>query len=163
MKQTLKEKLDFNKSRDKLISFLDSRDDPVMVLGTSANNRVITREVLIINNDLDLYFFTWKYSRKTEQIKINNNVSLCKDKIEIEGKAEILGLLTMKENERILEMIRKIHPDSIDRWKSRPNMILIQIKPVFACIDGYIENDYSYLEYINLMKKESYRLKWADY
>lgn len=163
MEQTFKENLDFNKSRDKLISLLDNRDDHVMVLGTSANNKIITRAVLIINNGLDLYFFTWKNSRKIKQIEINNNVSICKDKIEIEGKAKILGLMTSKDNKNILEMIRRKHPDSVEKWESKPNMIIVLIKPIYACIDGYIKNGDTYLEYIDFKKKESYRLLWADY
>jgi len=163
MEQAVKEKLDFDKSRDKLISFLDNRDNPVMVLGTSAKNRVITRAVLITNNELDLYFFTWRYSRKIRQIEINKNISLCKDKVEIEGEARILGLMTAKENKSILNIIRKKYPDSVKEWESKPNMIIVHVKPKFACIDGYFENSTSYLEYIDLEKKESYRLKWADH
>jgi general stress protein 26 len=158
-----REKLDFLKSRDKLKALLDNRDNPVMVLGTSANNKVITRSVLVINNELELYFFTWENSRKIKQIKTNNNISICKDNIEIEGEAKILGLMTSKENKSILEMIRKKHPESVKKWESKPNMILVQIVPKFACIDGYIENDESYLEYIDLENKESYREKWADH
>jgi general stress protein 26 len=163
MEQVTKEKLDFNKSRAKLVSFLDNRDNPVMVLATSVKNRVITRSVLITNNELDLYFFTWRYSRKIEQIEINNNISLCKDKIEIEGKAKILGLMTSKENESILNMIRKKYPDSVKQWESKPDMIIVHVRSEFACIDGYFENSTSYLEYIDLTKEESYRIKWAEH
>jgi general stress protein 26 len=157
-----REKLDFLKSRDKLIALLDNRDNHVMVLGTSANNKVITRAVLIFNNGLDLYFFTWKNSRKIKQTETNNNVSICKDKIEIEGEAKILGLITSKGNKNILEMIRSKHLDSVEKWESKPNMILVKIIPRFACIDRYIENDESYLEYIDLENEESYKTKWAD-
>ena len=161
--EQFKEELDFLSSRDKLIALLDNRDNPVMVLGTSANDKVISRSILIINNGLDLYFFTWKNSRKIKQIEINNNISICKDKIEIEGEAKILGLMTSKENKSVLEIIRKKHPDSVEKWESKPNMIIVLIKPIFACIDGYIENDDSYLEYIDIENKESYKTKWADH
>jgi len=163
MEPTIKEELDFDKSKNKLLSFLDNRDNPIMVLGTSANNKVLTRAILIINNELDIYFFTWKYSRKIKQIEINKYISLCKDRIEIEGEAMILGLMTSKENKNILEMIREKHPDSVKKWESKSNMVIVNIKPKFACIDGYFEDNDSYLEYIDLEKKESYRLKWADY
>jgi hypothetical protein len=156
------EKIDFQRSRDKLISLLDKRDTPVMVLGTSANNKVMTRSVLIINNGLDLYFFTWKNSRKINQIEINKNVSICKDKIEIEGEAKILGLMTSKDNKNILDMIRAKNPDSVRRWELKPNMIIALIRPAFACIDGYVENNESCLEYIDFDNKESYKTNWAD-
>jgi general stress protein 26 len=156
-------KLSFQRSREKLVSLLDNRDNPVMVLGTAANDKVITRSVLIINNGLDLYFFTWKNSRKIKQIETNNNISICKDKIEIEGEAKILGVMTSKENKSILEMIRRKHPDSIKKWELKPNMIIVLIRPIFACIDGYVENGESYLEYIDFENKESYKKKWADF
>ena len=60
-------------------------------------------------------------------------------------------------------MIREKHPDSVKKWESKSNMVIVNIKPKFACIDGYFEDNDSYLEYIDLEKKESYRLKWADY
>jgi general stress protein 26 len=155
------EKLDFQSSRNKLIGLLDKRDSYVMILGTSAYDKVMTRSVLIFNNGLDLYFFTWKNSRKISQIEKNNNISICKDKIEIEGEAKILGLMTSKENKDILKMIREKHPDSVKKWESRPNMIIVSIKPIYACIDGYIENNDSILEYIDFKKRESYKTKWA--
>jgi general stress protein 26 len=162
MKQP-KKFIDFLKSKEKLISMLDNRDNAVMVLGTSAHNKVITRSILVINDGLDLFFFTWKNARKTKQIEINNSVSLCRDKIEIEGDAKILGLMTAEENKNILDLIRKKHPEAVKRWELKPNMIIVMIKPTFACIDGYNENTESYLEYIDFINQESFKTKWAYY
>jgi general stress protein 26 len=61
-----------------------------MVLATSHNDRVLARNVLVASDGLDLYFFTWKHSRKCMQIQKNPKVALCKDKVQIEGVAEIL-------------------------------------------------------------------------
>jgi general stress protein 26 len=157
------EKIDYYKSKEKLISFLKKKENAVMVLATSADNIVMARSVLIFNDNLDLYFFTWKHSRKCAQIANNNMVSLCKDKVEIEGTAEILGLMTLQENKEILELLRKKQPDAIKRWEDKLNMVIIRIKPIFAAIDGYYIGDDAYIEYIDFRKQYAYRVKWGFY
>jgi general stress protein 26 len=155
------DKIDYNRSKEKFLTFLEAKENAIMVLATSADNVVMARSVLIFNNDLDIYFFTWNHSRKCAQIANNNMVSLCKDKIEIEGKAEILGLMTSEENKNILEMLRKKQPNAVKRWENKPNMVIVRIQPTFAAIDGYyIDND-AYIEYIDFKKKIAYRLKWG--
>ena len=134
-----------------------------MTLATSANNVVMARPVLIISNSLDIYFFTWKYSRKCSQIKENNLISLSKDKVEIEGKAEILGLMFNEKNKEVLEILKKKQPEAIKRWEDKPNMVIVRVKPLFACVDGYFVNSVAYIEYIDLRKEYSYRMKWANY
>jgi general stress protein 26 len=162
MRRPEREKIDFERSKDKLLSFFYKKDNAVMVLGTSVNNVVMTRSVLIVNEALNLYFFTWKHSRKYAQIEKNNRVSICKDKVEIEGKAEILGLMTSEKNRKILEIIRKKQPNAVNRWENKPDMVIIRIRPEFACVDGYyIDND-AYLEYIDFRKETAYKVKWGS-
>jgi len=54
-----KKELDYNKKKKEIIKFLDSKDSAIMVLATSDEDRVIARNVLIANNEFDLYFFLW--------------------------------------------------------------------------------------------------------
>ena len=157
------ELIDFKKTKEKLISFVENKDNSVMVLATSDGNVISARSVLIINDDLDIYFFTWKHSRKCVQIAQNNKVSICKEKVEIEGIAEILGLMTSGKNNTILELIRRKYPGAADRWEDKPNMVIVKVKPFFACVDGYYINDDAYLEYIDFRKDRAYRVKWGYY
>ena len=157
-----KEILNFDEIKEKLLRILENKDNAIMVMATSADNVVMARTILTINVGLDIYFFTWKYSRKCKQIKKNSHVSLCKDKIEIEGEAKILGSMTAKNNEKILEFIKNKYPDAVKRWEAKPGMIIIRIKPAFACVDGYFINNDAYVEYLDLNKKQAYRLKWAS-
>jgi general stress protein 26 len=161
MARPVEEHIDYKKSLDKLLSFLERKENAVMVLATSADNKVMSRSVLIFNDNLDLYFFTWKYSRKCVQIEKNNKVSLCIDKVEIEGRAEIIGAMTSEENKEILTWMRKKQPNAINRWESKPDMVIVRIKPEFACVDGYYIGDDSWLEYIDLKKQYAYRKKWG--
>ena len=134
-----------------------------MILATSADNVVMARPVLVVNDELNIYFFTWRHSRKYVQIEKNNRISLCKDKIEIEGIAEILGLMTDKKNKETLEIIRNKQPKAIERWERNPGMVIIKIKPLFACIDGYYIEDDAYIEYIDFNKQCAYAEKWGYY
>ena len=98
-----------------------------MVLATSHNDRVIARNVLIASKGLDLYFFTWKHSRKCKQIEKNPRIALCKDDVQIEGLAEILGALLDEKNKEYTEILRNKFPDSVKRWENRPGIVIIGI------------------------------------
>ncbi len=163
MHSIAEEILDYEESKDKLLSFLESKENAIMILATSANDVVMARPILIINDALDIYFFTWKHSRKCAQIEKNQMISLCKDKVEIEGTAEIIGLMASEENKEILKILRKKQPDAIKRWENKPNMVIVKVKPIFASIDGYFINDDAFIEYIDLKKQYAYREKWGYY
>jgi general stress protein 26 len=156
-----KETVDYYKTRDKLLSFLERKENAVMVLATSADNHVMARPVLVVNDNLILYFFTWRHSRKCAQIEINSMISLCKDKIEIEGNAEILGDMISPKNKPIFNIIKKKHPEAIHRWGDKPNMVIIRVIPVFACVDGYFVNGDTYIEYIDFITENAYKTKWG--
>jgi general stress protein 26 len=158
-----KKEINFEKIKEKFINFLESKDNAIMVLATSFKNRVIARNVLIANDGLDIYFFTWGYSRKCIQIKANPKVALCKDKVQIEGTAEILGDLFSQKNKKYTDIIRNKFPESIKRWEKKPGMVIVRIKPNFICVDGNILGDDVYLEYLDLENKRAYREKWAYY
>jgi general stress protein 26 len=162
MSRSGEEHIDYKKSLHKLISLLKRKENAVMVLSTSANNIVMARAVLVFNDYPDLYFFTWRHSRKCAQIEKNNLISLSKDKLEIEGTAEILGPMSSSENKAILEFMREKQPNAIKRWENKPDMVIVRIKPEFACIDGYYIREDSWLEYIDLKKQYAYRLKWGS-
>jgi len=161
MKNSEVEILDYEKLKKKLLSFLENKENSVMILATSSNDVVMARSVLICNDGLNIYFFTWKYSRKCTQIRHNNLVSLCKDKVEIEGTAKTLGLMTSNKNKDILNLLKQRFPDSIKIWETKPNMVIIKVNPIFARVDGYFIDNDSFNEYIDIINKNAYREKWA--
>lgn len=161
MKNSEVEILDYEKLKKKLLAFLENKENSLMILATSSNDVVMARSVLVCNNGLNIYFFTWKYSRKCTQIKHNNFVSLCKDKVEIEGTAKILGLMTTKKNKKILNLLNQRFPDSVKIWENKPNMVIIKVNPIFARVDGYFIDNDSFNEYIDIVRQNAYREKWA--
>jgi general stress protein 26 len=163
MENMATEIVDYEKSINKFLSFLENRDNAVMVLATSANNVVMARPVLIINDNWDIYFFTWKHSRKCAQIERNNMISLCKDKVEIEGTAEILGLITSDENKEVFRLFKQKCPDAIKTWENKPNMVFVKVEPLLARVDSYFINDNAYIEYVDFIKQNAFMEKWAIY
>jgi uncharacterized pyridoxamine 5'-phosphate oxidase family protein len=154
--------LNFEEKKEELISFLDSRDNRHMALATSHGDRVQVRMILIASEELDIYFFTWKHSRKFKQIDKNPWVALCKDTIQIEGVAEILGSLSDENIGKFTDIMRRKYPDAIKKWKQRPGMVLLRIKPVLA-VNAASSNGDSYIDYLDLTNQKAYSEKWANY
>ena len=151
----------YEETESKLLEFLSKKDNEVMVLSTSADGVVTSRNVLVANDGLRLYFFTWAYSRKCMQIAKNQRVSLCKDKVEIEGSARFVGPMFAPETSTILSLFRAKEPDAIMQWEHSLSMVIYNVAPVFASVDGCIKNGEAVIERIDFQKRVAYREKWA--
>jgi general stress protein 26 len=158
-----KKELDYNKKKKEIIKFLDSKDNAIMVLATSDEDRVIARNVLIANNEFDLYFFSWGQSRKCKQIRKNPNVALCKDDVQIEGSAEILGGLLDEKNKEYTDLLRNKFPGSVEKWENRPGMVIVRVIPKLIATASTMTDDYIYIDYLDLEKCTAYTKKWAYY
>ena len=96
-----REPLSFEEKRQEIVDFFASTESAIMALATSADGRVLARMVLITCEGLGVCLFAWGGPRKCEQIRANPRVALCKDRVQIEGTAEILGSLFDPENASI--------------------------------------------------------------
>jgi general stress protein 26 len=161
-KEEIGKELNYREKKEEFIRFLESKDSETMVLATSHNDRVLARNVLVASDGLDLYFFTWKYSRKCMQIQKNPKVALCKDKVQIEGVAEILGGLLDEETRKYTDIMRRKFPEAIEEWERRPEMIIVRVKPTFAVTGGSSNGDV-YIDYLDLKNEKAYSKKWAHY
>ena len=79
--------LDFENEIKEIIAFVEKNRN--VTLATSLENRVTARTVQYINEGLDMYFTSWEFNKKIQQIKGNPNVALNLNHIQIEGVAEI--------------------------------------------------------------------------
>jgi hypothetical protein len=154
--------LDYGEKRQELAEFLASEENAVMVLATSYDDRVFARPVSVASDGLDIYFLTWEHSRKCEQIRSNPRVALCKDRVQVEGTAELLGGLLDERNKRYTDILRGKLPGTVERWQHRPGMIIVRVKPSFAAVGGAI-GDEVWLEYLDIENEEAFALQWAHY
>jgi general stress protein 26 len=159
--ERLRKELDFAEKKELLIRFLAAKDNAVMVLATSHEDRVLARNVLIASDGLDLYLFTWRHSRKCAQIQANPRVALCKDNVQIEGVAEILGDLIAEETKEHTSMMRDRFPDAIKQWEHRPGMVIVRVRPTFVVVGG--SADPPCPEFLDLENEAAYAEQWACY
>jgi general stress protein 26 len=159
--EQIEKNLNFEEKKQELLGFLQSKDNAIMVLATSRNDRVLARNVLIASHGLDLYFFTWGHSRKCAQISANPRVALCRDSVQIEGVAEILGDLIAEKTKEYTDVIRKKFPEAIARWEHRPGMVVVKVRPTCVVIGG--STDEPSLEFLDLENETAYTERWAHY
>jgi general stress protein 26 len=107
------------------------------------------------------YLFTWRHSRKYAQIQANPNVALCKDNVQIEGVAEILGDLLAEETREHTDTSRDRFSDAIKQWEHRPGMVIIRVRPTLVVVGA--STDPPCLEYLDLENEAAYAEQWACY
>ena len=104
---------DYESVKNQVAEFLASK--PAIVLATSLDGRVTARTVSMASEGLDVYFMSWGHHTKCIQIRGNPRVALCRDNVQIEGLAEILGSPLEETNQRYTELLRRKYPDDHDR------------------------------------------------
>jgi len=108
-------------------SFLASKH--AIVLATSQDGRVTARTVSFAYRGVEIYFMSFAGNTKCRQIRTNPRVALCRDSIQIEGAAEILGPVSSVENEELARMVLAKYPEDFRRHASDPRMVLIRVRP----------------------------------
>ncbi|MCB6611543.1 pyridoxamine 5'-phosphate oxidase family protein [[Clostridium] symbiosum] len=84
----------------------------VISLATSADDLVTVRQVSPLSIGLLLYVRTSLSSRKAIQMMENPNVAVCVENFYFTGRSELLGKVTLPENEEIKNAYRKRYPES---------------------------------------------------
>ena len=101
----MEKELDFESKKQEIIEFLANKH--AIVLATSLNDRVTARTVSLASDGPEIYFMSWDHHVKCVQIRGNPRVAVCRDNVQIEGKAEILGSPLDEKNQRYAEIYRK--------------------------------------------------------
>jgi general stress protein 26 len=127
----------------------------IMVLATSAEDRVTARSVSVVAIKDCIYFQTDVTMVKARQIRMNQRVALCSGNLQIEGQAEIIG--PWINNKEILEEYKKEHYNAYEKYKHWSTEVVIKIQPNKIKKWEYIdEKPYIYELDIN---KKTVRLK----
>lgn len=126
-----------------------------IVVATCYKERVTARIVYCICDGINIYFITSKAYTKSKQIKMNPNVALSTNNIQIEGVAEILGHPSAKEND-YFKLICEQDAHYIEYYKKYSkykNTILIKVNPSLITI---YQGRGTY-KYLNLLEKKGYK------
>lgn len=154
--------LDFEAKKQEFLRILEDPENRVMSLATSQGDAVTARQVLVVNDGLDIYFFTWDHSRKATQIRGNPRVALCNGIVQIEGEAKIVGGLRDEAHKAYVDIFRRRVPAAIERWKDAPSMVLVRIRPACAITAGSSTEE-TLLEVLDLANGQAYAEPWACY
>ncbi len=129
----------------------------VMILSTSAENRVTSRPMSIIVYDEKFYFQTDETFLKYKQILINSNAALCLKNFSIEGKCRIMGSPLDESNRFFIELYKKYFPTSCKAYSALPTEKLLEIVPALIYSWDY-ELTEPFMEYFDF-DNQTYRLE----
>ena len=104
----------------------------IMALASSVRDHVMVRNVsCLIYNDA-IYFKTDKNFRKTKQLYENPQVALCCGGIQVEGRAEILGLVIDEPDRQFEKLYQKYLWGSYNAYSHEQDEILVKVTPSFV-------------------------------
>jgi general stress protein 26 len=100
-----------------------------IVLATCTDDHVTARTVSFASRGAEVCFMSFSGNTKCRQIEGNSRVALCRDNVQIEGTAGILGSVLSPENAPYAALLREKLPEDFRRYAGHPRMILIRVRP----------------------------------
>jgi uncharacterized pyridoxamine 5'-phosphate oxidase family protein len=150
----MKVEIDFGLLRNEVVDLLDKHK--VLMLATAANNRVTARSVSCVHRDLKVLFQTDRNLLKYKQIARNPNVALCADNMQIEGVAKIKGHPLDKANKEFLELFKREHRGSFEKYSQMKNAVVVEVEPRLVTLWKY-EGDRPLRDFLYVSEAEASR------
>lgn len=123
---------DYTFEQAKKIMFDKLGDYKIMALASCVDNYPMVRNVSCIFYNEKIYFKTDKNFRKTQQLFKNDQVALCFNGVQVEGKAVNKGLV-VDEPERVFEKkYQEYLWQSYNAYSHVDTEILIEVEPKFV-------------------------------
>jgi len=101
-----------------------------IVLATCGGDRVSARTVSFASKGVDIWFMSFVSNTKCQQINANPNVALCRDNVQIEGTAQILGPVMHQGNAEYADALRAKYPEDYVGYANHPEMVLVRVVPL---------------------------------
>jgi uncharacterized pyridoxamine 5'-phosphate oxidase family protein len=140
--------IDYDVLKEEVLQFLDKHK--ILFLATSADDRVTARAMSCVHVGPEIYFQTSKKSEKFAQLVKNPNVALCAANIAIEGVATI-GKHTMDpENEQFIELYKKHHLGSYNKYSRLESNVVIRVDPTRVIFWKYDDERKPYREILHV-------------
>ena len=144
--------LDYRKCVEEKSRFLG--DNRHMVLATSLHDCVTARTIDYVSSGLDIIFLSWDHHVKIAQIKGNAKVALCRDNVQVEGVAEILGNPFDDENREYAELYREKLPVLFDVFAGKPGMVFVKVSPTL--FKTFISGRNRRIEYLDVSANKAF-------
>jgi len=126
-----------------------------IVIFTKIHERISSRIVYCICDNLNIYFIGFKDSNEYNEVNKNDNITLSTNNIEVEGFTEILGHPLAKEN----NFFKFFCEEDEDHWEyykefsKYKHAILIKVNPTMITIDKGRGTH----KYLNIKEKKAYQ------
>lgn len=119
--------MDFKREKEKFFSRLG--ECCYMTLATCSDNYPLASTMTCLIFDGAIWMQTDRKFPKYRQIVSNNQVALCLNAVQIEGKAEICGHPLESQNSKFAELMKKYHPESYDMYSRVASEVVIKVLP----------------------------------
>lgn len=115
-------------------------DWKIMALATSVDDYPMVRNVSCLFYHDKIYFKTDKNFRKTRQLYENPRVAMCWNGVQVEGIADIKGLVVEEEGRIFEQLYKKFLWQSYNAYSHEDTEILVEVTPKFVEIWDEDEN-----------------------
>ena len=132
--------------------FAKLSDHAIMCLATSQNNIVTARSISVIIYEQKFYFQSDINFLKYQQIKVNPNVALCYNNVQIEGVCKAIGHPLFPENNFFTNLYKQHYKGSFEKYSGLKDEMLFEIMPSKISVWDY-EDEKPYQEFYNFHDK----------
>ncbi len=129
-------------------------DWKIMALASCVDNYPMVRNVSCLFYDNKVWFKTDKNFRKTQQLYTNNKVALCWSGVQIEGTAEVKGLVVEEEGRVFEKKYKEFLWGSYNKYSHEDTEIIVEVSPKFVEVWDTSSDNYAYQIFINFDTKE---------
>ncbi|MEG1482196.1 GyrI-like domain-containing protein [Clostridium sp.] len=146
--------LDFDDRVSNIFNTIGNKS--TMVLSTSSNDIVTSRNMSIIVINNKFYFQTALEFTKCKQIENNKHVALCINNIQIEGTVTNNFSIYSNEASEFKSLYKNLNKNSYDAYSKLMGNRVFEISPSKISTYNYESNDV-YLEFIDFINKFAYK------
>ena len=136
------------------------------VISTSMDDHVTARRMRLLSDELTMYGWTNRDSRKAKQISVNPHVSVVIEYIQIDGLASIEG--HPLDESKFLEIIHKKLPHRyealVKNWSTASNRVVLKVLPKRVALFKYadpVADIASGLYVLDVDKRKAYRQEYS--
>ena len=140
--------------KKEVIDFLEKHK--ILVLATSANDRVTARAMSCVNIGLNVYFQTNTRFLKFKQLEQNPHVALCAGNVQIEGVANIRKQSLDPSNKEFIELYKQHHLGSFKLYSHLKHNVVIEVEPTLITLWKYGDNK-PYREFLYVQENRAER------